>query len=58
MDFGTDTEGSGLRKIHSKHPDRIHRKFYVGTTRTKEKLFILRNLTNYYYTIGEQISNE
>ena len=58
MDFGTDTEGSGLIKIHSKHPDRIHRQFYVGTTRTKEKLFLLRNLTNYYYTIGEQISNE
>ena len=58
MDFGTESEGSGLIRVHSEYPDRIHRQFYVGTTRAKEKLFVLRNLTNYYYTIGEQISSE
>ena len=58
MDYGTEKQGVGLIRKFSEYPDRVHRKFYVGTTRAKEKLFILRNLTNYYYTIGEQIANE
>ena len=56
MDYGTEKQGVGLVRKYSEYPDRVHRRFYVGTTRAKENLYILRNLTNYYYTIGEQIA--
>ena len=38
-----------------KNPNPEHRLFFVGVTRTKENLYIMRPTLDYYYTIGDPI---
>ena len=38
-----------------KHPDAEYRVFFVGVTRTKENLYIMRSLNKHHYRIGEII---
>jgi DNA helicase-2/ATP-dependent DNA helicase PcrA len=44
-----------IREKALKNPDAEYRVFFVGVTRTKENLYIMRSQNNLYYQIGEMI---
>ena len=54
-DFGTESQGEFIYREAYRDPDPEHRLFFVGTTRAKNKLFIMEPRTDYYYTIGDPI---
>tara|TARA_R110000751_G_scaffold13933_3_gene46016 strand:+ start:10522 stop:12063 length:1542 start_codon:yes stop_codon:yes gene_type:complete len=50
-DFGHEEAASFLYSQYEKKPDETHRLFFVGTTRAKQRLFILQPETPYSYDI-------
>tara|TARA_R110002012_G_scaffold6312_3_gene28698 strand:+ start:1653 stop:3194 length:1542 start_codon:yes stop_codon:yes gene_type:complete len=50
-DFGHEAAASFLYEQYEKKPDETHRLFFVGTTRAKQRLFILQPETPYSYDI-------
>jgi superfamily I DNA/RNA helicase len=54
-DYGVEGQDEFIYRAAYEDPDPEHRLFYVGTTRAKEKLFIMQPSSEYHYTIGEPI---
>lgn len=50
-DFGHESASKFLYEEYEKKPDETHRLFFVGTTRAKQRLFILQPETAYSYDI-------
>jgi len=54
-DYGVEGQDEFIYRAAYEDPDPEHRLFYVGTTRAKERLFIMQPSSEYHYTIGEPI---